>query len=45
VKGNRIRIVTDRPMEVVKVHPPSDNSVEMAGVAVEYYLPRPAMVG
>ena len=41
--GNRIRIVTDRPMEVVEVHPPSVNSVDMAGVTVEYYPPRPAM--
>ena len=41
--GNRIRLVTDRPMEVVEVHPPSTNSVNMAGVTVEYYPPRPAM--
>ena len=41
--GNRIRLVTDRPMEVVEVHPPSRNSVKMAGVTVEYYPPRPAM--
>jgi hypothetical protein len=41
--GNQIRIVTDRPMEVVEVHAPSVNSVEMAGVTVEYYPPRPAM--
>jgi hypothetical protein len=40
---NRIRIVTDRPMEVVEVHPPSVNGVDMAGVTVEYYPPRPAM--
>ncbi|KAF5046982.1 hypothetical protein DSECCO2_465090 [anaerobic digester metagenome] len=43
MKGNRIRLVTDRPMEVVEVHPPSVNSVNMAGVTVEYYPPRPAM--
>lgn len=43
MKDNRIRIVTDRPMEVVEVHPPSANSVNMAGVMVEYYPPRPAM--
>jgi hypothetical protein len=42
MKGNLIRIVTDRPMEVVEVHPPSANSVNMAGVTVEYYPPRPA---
>jgi hypothetical protein len=41
--GNRIRLVTDRPMEVVEVHPPSVNSVDMAGVTVEYYPPAPAM--
>jgi hypothetical protein len=43
MKGNRIRLVTDRPMEVVEVHPPSANSVNMAGVTVEYYPPAPAM--
>jgi hypothetical protein len=43
MKGNRIRLVTDRPMEVVEVHPPSVNSMEMAGVTVEYYPPAPAM--
>ncbi len=29
--GYRIRIVTDRPQSVVEVHPPSVNSVNMAG--------------
>ena len=43
MKGNRIRLVTDRPMEVVEVHPPSVNSVEIDGVTVEYYPPAPAM--
>jgi len=43
MKGNRIRLVTDRPMEVIEVHSPSVNSVDMAGVTVEYYPPRPAM--
>ena len=43
MKGNRIAIVIDRPMEVVEVHPPSVNSVNMAGVTVEYYPPRPTM--
>ncbi|MEN6343091.1 MAG: hypothetical protein ABFC89_11105, partial [Methanospirillum sp.] len=43
MRGNRIRIFTDRPMEVVELHSPSVNSVEMAGVTVEYYPPRPAM--
>ena len=41
MKGNRIAIVTDRPMEVVEVHPPSGNAVNMAGVTVEYSPPRP----
>ena len=45
MKGNRIRLVTDRPMEAVEVHPPSRNSVEMAGVTVEYYPPSPAWLG
>ena len=39
--GNRIAVVTDRPQSVVEVHPPSVNSVSMAGVTVEYYPPRP----
>lgn len=39
--GNRIAVVTDHPMEVVEVHPPSVNSVSMAGVTVECYPPRP----
>ena len=30
IKNNRIAIVTDRPMEVVEVHPPSANSVNHA---------------
>jgi hypothetical protein len=30
-------------MEVIEVHAPSANSVNMAGVTVEYYPPRPAM--
>ena len=41
MRGNRIRLVTDRPMEVVEVHPPSRNGVDMAGVTVESYPPRP----
>ena len=41
MKGNRIRLVTDRPMEVVKVHPPSANTVNMAGFTVEYCPPAP----
>ncbi|MEN6518634.1 MAG: hypothetical protein ABFC38_10635 [Methanospirillum sp.] len=43
MRDNQIRIVTDRPMEVVEVHPPSVNAVNMAGVTVEYYPPPPAM--
>ena len=41
--GSRIAIVTDRPQSTVDVHPPSVNSVEMAGVTVEYSPPVPAM--
>jgi len=44
MKNNWIRIVMDRPMEVVEVHPPSANSVNIAGVTVEYYPPRPIPV-
>ncbi len=43
MSGNRIRHVTGRPMEAVEVHPPSANSVTMAGVTVEYYPPALAM--
>ena len=45
MKGNRIRIVTDRPTAVVEVHPPSVNAVNMTGVTVEYYPPRPLPAG
>jgi len=41
MKGNRISVVIDRPMDAVEVHPPSINGVEMAGVTVEYSPPRP----
>lgn len=41
MKGNRIAIVTDRPMETVEVHMPSVNAVNMAGITVGYYPPRP----
>ncbi len=37
--GNRIAIVVDRPMETVEAHEPSVNSVNMAGVTVEYSSP------
>ena len=43
VTGSRIAVVTDRPQSTVDVHPPSVNSVEMAGVTVEYSPPVPAM--
>ena len=43
MRGNRIRLVTDRPIEVVEVHPSSVNSVDMVGVTVEYYPPKPAI--
>ncbi len=41
MKGNRIAIVVDRPMAVLEVHGPSVNRVNVAGVTVEYYPPRP----
>ncbi len=43
MRNNRIAIAVDRPMEVVYVHPPSVHSVNMAGVTVEYYPPRPTI--
>jgi len=43
MKGNRLRLVTDRPQSLVVVHPPSRHSGEMTGVTVEYSPPRPAM--
>ena len=42
MKGNRIRIVKDRPQSAVEIHGPSARSVNMSGVTVEYYPPRPA---
>lgn len=41
MNGNRIAIAIDRPHSAVEVHPPSVNGVNMAGVIVEYYPPRP----
>lgn len=41
--GNRIRLVTDRPMDAVEVRPALVNRVEMASVTVEYRPPRPAL--
>jgi hypothetical protein len=43
VTGNRIAIVTDRPMDVVEAHGPSANAVTMTGVTAEYSPPAPAM--
>jgi hypothetical protein len=43
MKGNRLRTVTDRSMEVLEVHVPSVNRVKMAGVTTEYRPPHPAM--
>lgn len=40
MKSNRIVIVMDQPMESVEVHAPPVNSVNMAGVRVEYSPPR-----
>ena len=45
MKGNRIAIVVDRPQSAVEVQPQSVNSVEMAGVTVEYYPAHPVMGG
>ena len=36
MKGNRIAVVTDRPMETVEVHPPCVNRLNTAGVTVKY---------
>lgn len=41
--GNGIAIITDRPADLVEVHPPSVNGVNMDGVTVEYYPPAPAV--
>lgn len=43
MSGYRIVVVTDHPEDRVEVNPPSMNSVDMAGVRVEYYPPAPAM--
>jgi hypothetical protein len=43
MKNNRIRLVTDRPHQVVEVHAPSASTVKMAGVTVEYGLLAPVM--
>jgi hypothetical protein len=43
MKGNRIVVVTDHPGDLVEVHPPSANTVNMAGITVEYCAPTPAM--
>ncbi|MEN6342653.1 MAG: hypothetical protein ABFC89_08855 [Methanospirillum sp.] len=39
MRGNRARLVTARPTETVEVHPPSANSLEMAGVTAGYAPP------
>ena len=41
--GNRIAIVTDRPEELVEVHPPSRGMVDLGGLTVERCPPAPAM--
>jgi hypothetical protein len=43
MRNNRNRLLTDQPQCVVEIHPPSANSVEMAGVTVENFPPRPTM--
>ncbi|MGD9937522.1 MAG: hypothetical protein AB7S61_08630 [Methanoregulaceae archaeon] len=39
--GNRCAIVTDRPANLVEVHPPSRGSFDFTGFAVEQTLPAP----
>ena len=41
MRCHRIAIVTDWPIEVVEVHLPTVNAVNLAGVTVDYYPPRP----
>jgi len=43
MKGNRIRIVTYYPRDLIEVHPPSRGSVELGGITVERCPPVPAM--
>ncbi len=43
MKGNRIAVAFDWSMEMVEVHPPSANRMEMVGLVVDNYPPRPAM--
>ena len=33
--GNRIAVVTDRPEDLVEVHPPSRGMVDLGGLTVE----------
>ncbi|HIH03926.1 MAG TPA: hypothetical protein HA263_08800 [Methanoregulaceae archaeon] len=44
MRGNRIAVRVEGPAavgDVVEVHPPSRNGVDLSGVTVEYYPPRP----
>ncbi|MEN6516964.1 MAG: hypothetical protein ABFC38_02080 [Methanospirillum sp.] len=41
--GNRIWIVTDHPEDLVEVHPPSRDLVDLGGLRVDRCPPRPAM--
>lgn len=43
VAGNRIAITTDRPEDLVEVHPPSRGTVDVGGLTVERCPPGPAM--
>jgi len=41
VAGNRIAVVTDYPRDLVEVHPPSREKVDLGGLTVERCRPRP----
>ena len=41
--GNRIRLVTDHPKDLVEVHLPSRGKVDLEGLTVERCPPRPAV--
>lgn len=41
--GNRIRLVTDHPEDLVDVDPPSFGSVDLGGLTVERCPPAPVM--
>ena len=43
IVGNRCAIVTDRPEDLVEVHPPSRGMVDLGGLTVEQCPLAPAM--